>query len=298
MFEEKEYRKRIKKLQKLAVEKDLDCVVLFDYVNLFYYTGTAQNGVLVVPKEAEPFYFIRKSLERAKIESWMNSLYPMRSFREINSFFEKIDLRVKKVGIGMGIIPLSLFNLFNKSLTIKPEFMDITVDLLYLRAVKSKKEIELLKIAGKNQKVVFDLIPELITPGISEWQLAVKIRSKMMELGDAGLTRFSSFNSLLGGGNVSFGNSANYPTSFDGPGGVKGLCPALPITGADKKIEKNIPLYIDFVFSHQGYFVDRTRIFCLGLLDETFVNGHRDCLKIQEEIVSRLRPGVIPSKVY
>ena len=58
---------RIKRLQSLM--GDLTGVLLFESIDLGYFSGTAQEGLIYVPKDGPPRLLIRKSLDRAKEES-------------------------------------------------------------------------------------------------------------------------------------------------------------------------------------------------------------------------------------
>jgi len=65
----KEIFSRISRLQQKLADAALDGAVILDGINIFYYTGTIQNGVLFVPADGDPVFFIRRSLERAKKET-------------------------------------------------------------------------------------------------------------------------------------------------------------------------------------------------------------------------------------
>lgn len=298
MFTLAEYQARLAKLHKLIQTHQLDYLAIFDAVNITYYTGTAQTGVLIIPADENPAFFVRRNLDRARLESWLTTIQPMQSYKDVVSYLEENIISSQRIGLAMAQITLANFNLFKKYLPLTTTFIEMTSELNYARAVKSDAELAVMREAGHRQQQVFDQISSLLNEGITEWQLATELRARMMAQGDAGVTRVSGSGGILGGGNVSFGDSANYPTTFDGPGGTVGLCSILPITGSGKSLERHQPIYIDFVFSHQGYFVDRTRIFSLGKLSDHIVQAHQDCLDIQQQVVSRLRPGAIPSQIY
>lgn len=300
MFDKSEYQNRLTNLKTRLEKHSLDIVAIFDSVNLSYYTATIQNGVFIVDlktNKAEKF-FIRRNYERAKLETVIENLYEMRSFKVVAKELNADGIKSKRIGIAKASLPMSLFEIFAKNFPADTEFVDISQDLAYVRAIKSNAELDILRLAGKRQAHIFDSLPSLIEPGITEWWLGTMIRSGMMSAGDAGISRLSSFGSVLGSGNVSFGDSGNYPTTFDGPGGVKGLSAAMPVTGSDRKLVKNEPVYVDFVFSHLGYFVDRTRVFAIDGLSKELETAHKNSIEIQNKIVSKMVVGAIPSKIY
>jgi Xaa-Pro aminopeptidase len=55
---------------------------IFGRVNQFYFTGTMQDGVLLIPRGDEAVLWVRRSLERALDESLFPDIRPMKSFRD------------------------------------------------------------------------------------------------------------------------------------------------------------------------------------------------------------------------
>jgi Xaa-Pro aminopeptidase len=66
-----EIDKRIKRLQ--TQMGDMDGTILFHAVDICYFSGTAQDGLVYIPKEGEPIVMMRRSLERAEEESPLRS---------------------------------------------------------------------------------------------------------------------------------------------------------------------------------------------------------------------------------
>src|SRR5262249_54720454 len=64
---------------------DSDALIVLQNVDQFYLTGTMQNGVLWFPREGEPIFAVRKSFERARIESALKNIVPLKSFSELPS---------------------------------------------------------------------------------------------------------------------------------------------------------------------------------------------------------------------
>jgi len=60
---------RILRLQQELTTASLDGAIILDGINMFYYTGTIQNGVLFVPAQRDPVFLIRRSVERAEKET-------------------------------------------------------------------------------------------------------------------------------------------------------------------------------------------------------------------------------------
>ena len=71
---EKEIEKRISSLQAKLGECNLPGCLILDKINIFYYSGTMQNGALFIPDSGDPVFFIRRSLEMGKQESPLKNL--------------------------------------------------------------------------------------------------------------------------------------------------------------------------------------------------------------------------------
>ena len=60
-------------------------VVIFSKINLYYFTGTMQDGMLLIPKNGEETFWVRRSYERALEESLFPDIEPMNSFRDVSN---------------------------------------------------------------------------------------------------------------------------------------------------------------------------------------------------------------------
>ncbi len=80
---EKEIEKRITSLQTKLGENNLPGCLIQDKINIFYYSGTMQNGALFIPESGDPVFFIRRSLEMGKQESPLKNLIQFKRFKDI-----------------------------------------------------------------------------------------------------------------------------------------------------------------------------------------------------------------------
>ena len=69
-----EIHARIAKLQAGLRAARLDAAFLVQNADLFYFTGSIQQGILIVPAEGEPVYFVRRVFERAVEESPLSNV--------------------------------------------------------------------------------------------------------------------------------------------------------------------------------------------------------------------------------
>ena len=293
----KEIFSRISRLQQKLPDAAIDGAIIIDRINIFYYTGTIQDGILFVPADGIAVFFIRRSLERAKKETPLKALVQLSSFRELPARLDEYGYRVSRLGVDETTIPVSIFKKLSSSFS-RIAFKDIGSLLSTIRSVKSDYEISLIREAGKRHKAIYDRIPGLIKEGMTEWELGSAIHAHMLKLGYTGICRLAAFNSELFAGVISFGESGNFPTASVGPGGLLGLCPAFPLMGGARRLKKGDTIFVDTGFAYQGYYTDKTRVFTFGQPSHQAVVAHKTCLDIQEAVRCRLKPGAIPSQIF
>ena len=61
-----EIQQRISRIQTELQEKEIDGLFIVQRVDLFYFSGTAQNGFLYIPAEGDPLLFIKKYMPRSQ----------------------------------------------------------------------------------------------------------------------------------------------------------------------------------------------------------------------------------------
>ncbi len=288
---------RISRLQHKLMDTALNGAVILDGINMFYYTGTIQQGVLFVPIEGEPVFFIRRSFERAERETPIKALVRLKSLNELADRLRGSGYQVARLGLDETGVTVSILKKISKVFP-QSRFEDISLMLAMIRSVKSDYEVGLIREAGRRHKAIYDEIPNMIHEGMTEWELGSAIHGNMLRLGYTGIARLAAFNSELFAGVISFGESGNYPTASVGPGGQVGLSPAFPLLGGARRLKKSDTIFIDTGFSYGGYFTDKTRVFALGHPLQAAVDAHKICLEIQEAVRRRLRPGAVLSEIF
>jgi len=294
---EKEIEKRITSLQTKLGENNLPGCLIQDKINIFYYSGTMQNGALFIPESGDPVFFIRRSLEMGKQESPLKNLIQFKRFKDIPPVIIAYGYDFSRLGIDENTTPLLLFKMLKKALP-DTTFSDISFALTEIRSVKSAYEIAQIREAGSRHEKIYAIIPDLIHEGMTEWELGTLIVCEMLKSGGMGITRMGGFNSELFGGNICFGESGNHPSAFDGPGGISSQSPAFPLLGGDKKLKSGDIIYIDTGYGYNGYYTDKTRIFSIGKPQQEAMDAHETCLVIQKKIQELLKPGELPSRIF
>ena len=276
---------------------DWEIAVIFSKINLYYFTGTMQDGMLIIPKHGEAVLWVRRSYERALDESLFPRIEPMSSFHDAAKGMSRLP---DTVYLETEVVPLALYQRFQKYFPFK-NVKSVDAQIYAVRAVKSEYELQLTRKAGKiDQHVLEDIVPDMLREGMSEVDLATEIYSVMVEEGHDGVSRFGMFDVEMFLGNVCFGESSIYPCYFNGPGGYYGMSPAVPLVGSrDRKLREGDLVFIDAGCGVEGYNTDKTTTYMFGSpLPQYAIDIHNKCVDIQNEAAEMLKPGAIPSEIY
>jgi Xaa-Pro aminopeptidase len=274
-----------------------EMAAIFGRVNLYYFTGTIQDGVLLIRPDGDPAFWVRRSYERAQDESAFPWIRPMSGFRDAARESGPVPGRIH---LETELVPLALLERFRKYFPVT-DVQPLDRQVMRVRAVKSPFEISLLERAGAiHERVLERLVPGMLDAGMTEAALACELSSVMVEEGHQGIVRFGSFNTEIEVGQIAFGENSLYPTCFNGPGGCTGLCPAAPVLGSrSRRLADGDLVFIDCACGVGGYQTDKTMTYVFGKpFPEEVVAIHRRCVELEQRMAAMLRPGNTPSSVY
>jgi Xaa-Pro aminopeptidase len=276
---------RIKKLKDRM--DDIDGALLFQAVDMCYFSGTAQDGLVYIPRDGEPIVMMKRSLVRAKEESPLE-VRPLKNMRNL-----KEDLGIKSgatIGLEMDVLPCSFYFRVNKALG-DVSFIDVAERIKHIRSVKSEFEIKLAKEAAQMLVEGFSTVPDHIKEGMTEVELMCRMESEMRLMGHQGSLRFRRFNSIVPIGHIMSGSSAAIPSFLAVPTGGRGTSVVFPHGPGYRKIKRNEPVFVDTVGICNGYIADATRIFSLGKIEPELVEAYEASCQIEEAIAREMMPG-------
>jgi Xaa-Pro dipeptidase len=276
---------------------DWEIAVIFRKINIYYFTGTMQEGMLIIPRDDEAVYWVRRSFERALDESVFENIKPMSSYRDAAGSYKKIP---KTVYLETEVVSFAMYERFHKYFPFE-NIKSLDSQVSAVRSIKSEYELSLMQRSGEiHRKVLEDIVPQLLVEGMSELELIVKIFEKLIEEGHHGVSRFGMFDTEMGVGQIGFGESSIYPTYFNGPGGNFGMSPAVPYWGSRvRSLKKGDLVFVDVGCGVEGYHTDKTMTYMFGKsLPSKAIDIHKKCVEIQNEIASMLKPGEIPANIY
>src|SRR5215467_13124464 len=255
---------------------ETDALVVLQNVDQFYLTGTLQNGVLWFPREGEPIFAVRKSYQRARIESALKSIVPLKSFSELR---ELIPNPGATLGFEFDVVPVATYQQVAKQFP-ESKHVDGMKPLREARAVKTPYEIDCIRRAATMLDKAFLDIPDHLREGLAEFELAARIEYVMRMAEHQGTLRVRRFNMEMYFGCVSFGETSAYPHNFDGPVGVRGLYPAVQAMGSRRKLERTDPVMVDVCGGYAGYIADGSRTYSLGPVSQQMKDTHEFILDL------------------
>lgn len=282
-----------------SANPEWEIAVIFSKINQFYFTGTMQDGMLIIPRQDEAVLWVRRSYERALNESLFPEIKAMESFRDAAETHYSASLP-DTVYLETEIVPLAMLQRFQKYFPFK-NVKPLDLQVLAVRAIKSRYELDLMEKSGKiHQKVLEEIVPSMLREGINEADFASELYTVMVREGHHGMSRFNMFDTQAVLGQIGFGESSIYPTAFNGPGGNYGLHPAIPMVGSrDRKLRYGDLVFVDVGCGVEGYHTDKTLVYMFGAaLPEEAISAHHQCVEVQNRVAAMLKPGAIPSEIY
>src|ERR1041385_2539639 len=181
-----------------------DALVILQNVDQFYLTGTLQTGVLWFPREGEPLLAVRKSFERAKTESAVKNIVPLKTYSDLPTLIPNPG---ETVGFETDVMPFATYQQLSKYFP-KSKIVDGSMPVRNARAVKTPYEIECIRRAAKQLDTMFLDIPSQLHEGLAEFELAAHIEYVLRMAGHQGFTRVRRFNMEMHYGAGSFGETA------------------------------------------------------------------------------------------
>jgi len=289
---------RIRKLQDSLSQKKIEGALILQQSDLYYFSGTSQQAHLYVPVEGDPILMVRKDFDRAKKESPLQKILPFKSPRQIPEIIQENSLIVPlKLGMELDVLPANLYLNFQHVFD-KTKIIDISHTIRLIRAVKSSYETNMIRRAAQMSDRVAAIVPEILSEGISEIELAGLIEAEARSFGHQGIIKMRLFGAELFYGHVMAGPSAAVTSYLSSPTGGPGVSPAIAQGPGFRKVNANEPVLVDFVCVYRGYLSDHTRIFAVNGIPDDLLSAQESMLDVQNLIKREARPGVSAGRLY
>jgi Xaa-Pro aminopeptidase len=284
---------RQQRLQQVMREQGIDAFILIHDIALYYFTGTIQNGYLLVPAEGESVFFIRKSVSRGR-QDYAGRVEPLGSMADLAAMIPK---EKPVIALEFDVTPMTYFNRLQKTF---PDaiWKDGTSIVRELRMIKSAQEIEKIREAARVLDTALNRVLGHIRPGMTEYELLAKVDYEMKLMGHIGFMKCRGYNQYATCGVILSGAAAAVPAFFDGPAGGEGISRANPQGAGNSRFERNSPILLDVGCCVDGYVIDQTRTAVIGKLPDELQRAYEVTESIARETERQMRPGVVCEDLY
>lgn len=283
---------RIGRLQEVLKQRDTDYAIIFENKNLYYFSGTMQNGVLVVPREDEPIGLMRRVYERTVEESWIGDIRKVKSLKELGKVIKE-----GKLGIEEDVLSVELYKRL-KGLFPVAQFVDISFPIRQIRAVKDQEELKPIFKSGAINDAGHRRVKEVLAEGISELELSAELEKEIRARGHDRTGKPRDWNSLLMTPQVASGEAGSVPNRFFVPLAGVGLSPACPQGPSWKRIARGEPIVVDSGVTYNGYMTDQTRTYSIGEPPPEVAKAHDACLEIHDRLKESMKAGTPVRELY
>jgi len=97
---------------------------------------------------------------------------------------------------------------------------------------------------------------------------------------------------------VQAGQTGTIPTYLDAPITGSGITPAIPTGASFAKVQRDIPVTIDYGGGYNGYITDETRSYVVGELSDIFKNAYETARSILEDVLAFGKEGVDTTELF
>jgi len=295
---ETEINRRISELQQAMRQAGIGAMFIVQRVDLFYFSGTAQNGYLYVPAEGEPILFIRKYMPRAAAESAIRHKVRIRSVKEVPGLISDVCGNPPDVlGFEFDVMPVREFRFYRQLLS-PGKCVDGSPLIHKTRMIKSMWEIARMEETAALSKKVFEYIRSEIRPGFTEIEFAGMYETFARKLGHGARVRVRDYQTEGYNWHILSGESGGIVGLLDSPASGMGTSAAAPCGGSSKLLAPGEPIMIDMATVLNGYHMDETRMFAMGSLPEDAKEASRAVIDIHNAVIEKAKPDVTVGELF
>ena len=270
--------------------------LIIQNVDRFYFSGTMQKGILVVPLNQDPIIFVEKGMERAVMETPL-VVTPIKNDKEIKKILFDKHILKGKAGLELDVVPVSIFERLKRVIGFE-RYADISEPIKEVRAIKSPFELAQIHKSGEMLSHVFARARGEVREGRTELEIDATLVAEGRRIGHQGFLRMRGLNQEMMTLTVQAGYTGAISTMLDGPITGTGVTPAVPQGSSFKKVERGIPVTIDYGGGYNGYITDETRSFVVGELKEVFRKPYETARSIIEDVMAHGKAGIDCTDIF
>lgn len=260
-----EIANRIAALQHILSVHRADGALIAQRIDLFYFTGCAQNAYLYVPAKGDPLLLVRKFAPRAAEDSPLKHQDPVDSIRQIPDRIRAAYGETPRVlGLVWDVLPVREFRFFRRLFS-SHAYVDISLATRRLRSIKSRWETARIEASATLCSNTLRHLDQTIRPGM---------RATYLE----GLAEAFARTQGHGGGiRVRYPEEDNR-SCLVGPG--------------EDVISSSGPVSVSFRAVRNGYHAERATVLCPGRNEEPSPRAASALIDMHLRVMDRAVPGM------
>ena len=293
-----EIKTRALKIQQELQQSDIDGLFIVQRVDLFYFSGTAQNGFMYIPSEGEPLLFIKQYFPRAEMESSVANIIKIDSIKEIQGLIADYYGRLPdRLGFELDVVPVNDFNFYQSLFDVK-NCVDGSSHILKVRRIKSDWEVAQMENTAEMTRQTYRYMQEIIQPGLTEMEFAGMFETYARKLGHGARIRVRHYQTEGYPWHILSGRSGSMPGLLDSPASGEGTSAAFPVGAGHKKLRADEPIMVDLGSVLNGYHMDETRMFAIGSMPDEAMRTCRAAIEIHDYLLEMAKPGVTLGELF
>ncbi len=293
-----EIESRTLNIQRELQQHNIDGLFIVQRVDLFYFSGTAQNGFMYIPSDGAPLLFIKQYLPRAEEESSVDSIIKINSIREIPGLIiDYYGRRPDTMGFELDVIPVNDFN-FYQGLFPDSKSVDGSPLILKLRRIKSAWEIAQLENTAEMTRKTFEYMRANIQPGLTEMEFAGMFETYARKLGHGASLRVRHYQTEGYPWHVLSGKSGGMVGLLDSPASGAGTSAAFPVGAGNKKLCADEPIMVDLGSVLNGYHMDETRMLAIDSMPQRAMEASQAAIEIHNSVIEKAKPGITVGELF
>jgi Xaa-Pro aminopeptidase len=293
-----EIERRTAAIQHELRQAAIDGLFIVQRADLFYFSGTAQNGFLYLPAEGRPLLFIKQSVARARAESALADIMAIDSVKALPGLIAEFCGRPpERLGLELDVLPVNDFRFYRALFTPK-ECVDGSPLILKVRCIKSTWEIGQLEATAEMTRRTFDHMRSIIATGLTEMEFAGMFEAYARTIGHGGKLRVRHFNTEGYPWHVLSGRSGGLVGVLDSPASGEGTSAAFPAGAGNRRLCPDEPIMVDLGSVMNGYHLDETRMFAIGSMPEKAYRASRCAIEVHDAVIAQARPGATLAELF
>ena len=278
--------------------RNLYAAILHLSRDIFYYSGTAQPGWLVVRPD-RAVLFVRSGLSFAQRQSGLAQDQIVQQSK-LGDICEKMFGSSQKdlaIGLELDVMPVPMYRQFQKILP-NAVLTDISGDILAQRSIKDDEEISAIRKATDALHAGHMAALNHWQPGMTELDASAVVEDGQRRAGHEGVYFIRQPDFTMGRGPFASGENIGEISGVVFTVSGTGLSAAVPAGASRRPLQKGDLVIADIPTCVDGYHGDQTRTYSLGQPGKSALEAHNCLLGVSDALIAGIKPGQTAGEVF